>query len=227
MEIVRHRSMIVFAFTPGLARGVIHNDKTTAHMHIRLLHGADIVPHIDDLARLRLSVFREFPYLYDGTLDYETRYLTTYAASLESLFVLVLDGERVVGAATGLPMVDETAEFQRPFVEQGWDTQRIFYFGESVLLPAYRGRGFGVRFFNEREHYARQFGRFSHCAFCAVERPVDHPRRPANYQPLNEFWGRRGYRHHPRLRTEYRWRDLDEPMESAKPMSFWLKELSP
>lgn len=196
-------------------------------MHIRLLQGAVIAPHIDDLARLRLTVFREFPYLYDGSLEYEARYLATYAESPESLFVLAQDGERVVGASTGLPMADETEEFQRPFREKGWDPQRVFYFGESVLLPEYRGSGLGVRFFAEREAYARRLGRFDHCAFCAVERPADHPRRPPGYQPLNEFWARRGYRHHPELRTEYHWRDLDEQSESAKPMSFWLKELTP
>ncbi|GLZ87368.1 GNAT family acetyltransferase [Metapseudomonas resinovorans] len=196
-------------------------------MQIRLLQGAAIAPHIDDLARLRLTVFREFPYLYDGTLEYEARYLATYAKSAESLFVLALDGERVVGASTGLPMADETEAFQRPFREQGWDPQRIFYFGESVLQAEYRGTGLGVRFFAEREAYARRLGRFAHCAFCAVERPATHPRRPPGYQPLNAFWARRGYRHHPELRTEYHWRDLDEDTESAKPMSFWLKELTP
>lgn len=196
-------------------------------MQIRLLQGAAIAPHIEDLARLRLTVFREFPYLYDGTLEYEARYLATYAESPESLFVLALDGERVVGASTGLPMADETEEFQRPFRTQGWDPERIFYFGESVLLPAYRGTGLGVRFFAEREGYARRLGRFGHCAFCAVERSDEHPRRPPGYQPLNAFWTRRGYRHHPELRTEYHWRDLDEDTESAKPMSFWLKELTP
>ncbi len=196
-------------------------------MQIRLLQGADIAPHIDDLARLRLTVFREFPYLYDGTLAYEARYLATYGESPESLFVLALDGERVVGASTGLPMADETEAFQRPFREQGWDPQRIFYFGESVLQAEYRGTGLGVRFFAEREAYARRLGRFAHCAFCAVERPADHPRRPPGYQPLNEFWVRRGYRHHPELRTEFHWRDLDEEAESAKPMTFWLKELTP
>ncbi|MFC4862617.1 GNAT family N-acetyltransferase [Pseudomonas sp. MAHUQ-62] len=196
-------------------------------MQIRLLQGAAIAPHIEDLAHLRLTVFREFPYLYDGTLEYEARYLSTYAESPESLFVLALDGQRVVGASTGLPMADETEEFQRPFRERGWDPKRIFYFGESVLQAEYRGSGLGVRFFAEREGYARRLGRFRHCAFCAVERPDDHPRRPPGYQPLNEFWARRGYSHHPELRTEYHWRDLDEDSQSAKPMSFWLKELTP
>ncbi len=140
--------------------------------------------------------------------------------------MLVTDGARVVGASTALPLADETEACRRPFLEAGWDVERIFYYGESLLLPAYRGAGHGVRFFVEREAHARRLGRFDWCAFCAVQRPHDHPRRPVDYQPLDEFWNRRGYRHHPELHTEYRWRDLDEANESAKPMSFWLKRLA-
>ncbi|GAB7528905.1 GNAT family N-acetyltransferase [Pseudomonas sp. 3A(2025)] len=195
-------------------------------MHIQLLKGAQIEPFIEPLAHLRITVFREFPYLYDGTLAYEAHYLSTYLRSADSLCVLVRDEEgEVIGASTGLPLADETEAFQRPFVEAGRNTQRVFYCAESIVLPAWRGRGLGVRFFEEREAHARRLGRFDWCAFCAVQRPLDHPRRPAGYQPLDTFWARRGYRHHPELHTEYHWRDLDETEESAKPMSFWLKEL--
>lgn len=191
---------------------------------VRRFIGDTIEPFLDDVARLRITVFRDWPYLYDGTMAYESEYLQTYSASPESLFILVFDGERVIGASTGLPMADESDEFKRPFRAHGYDAERIFYFGESVLLPTYRGHGFGVRFFAEREAYARELGRFDHTAFCAVERPPDHPRRPADFTPLDRFWQRRGYIKHPELKTEYSWKDLDEPDETSKPMVFWLKE---
>lgn len=194
-------------------------------MQTIIRNGEAIGPFIPDLARLRMEVFRDFPYLYEGTADYEEKYLATYAKSPDSLFVLAFDGDSIVGASTGIPMADETAEFSAPFRAAGWDPERIFYFGESVLLPRYRGQGLGVRFFEERENYARSLGRFDHCCFCAVERPEHHPARPANYVPLNDFWSRRGYHHHPQLRTEYRWRDIGEAGETSKPMSFWLKEI--
>ena len=44
-------------------------------------------------------------------------------------------GETVVGASTAMPMSQETPEFQAPFLAQGWDVGRVFYYGESVLLP--------------------------------------------------------------------------------------------
>lgn len=200
-------------------------------MQIKTCHGSDIEPYIGDLARLRIEVFRSFPYLYDGEMDYEADYIATYARSADSFFVLALDGEQVVGASTGIAMQDETPEFQAPFIANNYDPKRIFYFGESVLLPAYRGMGIGVRFFAEREAFARQAkiagtNRFDLCCFCAVERPEDHPLRPLDYQPLNAFWNKRGYVHQPQLRTSYSWRDVGDSEETAKPMSFWLKDLA-
>jgi hypothetical protein len=82
-----------------------------------------------------------------------------------------------------------------------------------------------VRFFEEREAYARRLGRFDWCAFCAVERPKDHPLRPAGYAPLDDFWSKRGYEHRADLCTVLEWQDIGEENESGKPMSFWLKRV--
>ena len=35
-------------------------------VEIKSLSGIDATPYLDDLARLRIEVFRAFPYLYDG-----------------------------------------------------------------------------------------------------------------------------------------------------------------
>ncbi|WP_312411485.1 GNAT family N-acetyltransferase [Shinella sp.] len=192
-------------------------------MQIKIVHGDAVTPYIVDLARLRIAVFRAFPYLYEGSEDYEASYLATYAKSPESLFVLALDEDRIVGASTGVPMTDASDEFKAPFIDAGIDPQTVFYFGESVLLDSYRGRGLGVRFFEEREAYAGRLGRFDWCAFCAVERPADHPLRPAGYVPLDAFWGKRGYEKRVDLRTMLSWQDIGEAEETEKPMAFWLK----
>lgn len=190
------------------------------------VHGQDVLPYVDDLARLRIEVFRAYPYLYDGTMDYERKYLRNYCRSPESIFVLARDGDEVVGVSTGVPMEDETEEFKRPFIACALDPAHIFYFGESVLKEKYRGRGIGVCFMEERERYAQALGRFTHTAFCAVDRPADHHRRPSDYVPLDAFWTKRGYEKQPDLRTTYSWRDLDEDRESDKPMTFWMKRIA-
>jgi len=194
-------------------------------MEIRLLHGAATAPYIDDLARLRLTVLREFPYLYEWTAAHEADYLAPYAHSDRSLLVLALDEGRVVGASTGLPLADQAEAFQQPFLEQGRDPAAVYYFGGALVLPDYRNQGLGVRFFIERESYAHKLGGFECCAFYAVERPAGHPLRPVDYKPLQGFWRNRGFLHEPSLRTRHAWRDLDEADASDKIMSFWLKAL--
>lgn len=195
-------------------------------LRIDCRRGADIAAQLDALAEVRIRVFRDWPYLYEGTRDYEAQYLDVYLRSPHSLAVLVWDGEACVGASTVLPLAQAGAEAQKPFVDAGHDISRIDYFGESVLLPAYRGRGLGVKFFELREAHAREHG-LPLCAFCAVERPADHPAKPAGYIPNDAFWTRRGYRKAPEIVTAFSWPDIGEAQSSAKPMTFWLREPAP
>lgn len=185
--------------------------------------GKALEQYIPELARLRIEVFRDFPYLYDGDYDYEKKYLKTHIESPSSVIVLAFDGDKVVGASTAMAMRDEAEEMQRPFIENGYDLNDIFYCSESVLNKDYRGLGIGVRFFEEREAHAQELGGFKTIAFCCVERPENHPRRPQNHVPLDAFWTKRGYVKHPELKTSYSWKDLDDTEETPKPMTFWLK----
>lgn len=195
-------------------------------IRLERMTGARLEARLPELAQLRITVFRDFPYLYAGSLEYEERYLRTYAAAKDSVIVGAFDGERLVGASTGLPLEHEPPSLTQPFAELGYEVPKVFYFGESVLLHAYRGHGIGVGFFAEREAHARELGRFTHTAFCGVVRPPDHPRRPANYVPLDAFWRKRGYEPVPGLVGQLSWQDLDEAEETAKPMQFWIKRLT-
>jgi GNAT superfamily N-acetyltransferase len=194
-------------------------------LHVECRTGADLIADLPALARLRIRVFREYPYLYEGDVEYEERYLRTYADAPDGVMVLVRDGDRVVGASSALPLAAETPNVIEPFKSQGYRVERIFYYGESILLPEYRGRGLGRRFFDAREAHARALGRFDIACFCAVDRPDDHPRRPPGYRPLDGLWAKQGFVKQPQLRTTFSWRDLDEAEETPKPMVFWLKRL--
>lgn len=194
-------------------------------LDIRRFTGKDLHDYLDAVARLRIEVFREFPYLYDGTMDYERRYLQTYVQCPEAVVVVAFDGNEVVGASTGIPMKHEEAQFRQPFLDHGYDPERIFYCAESVLRREYRGQGVGGRFFDEREAHARALGDFDWYGFCAVERPADHPLRPAAYQGHDRFWQQRGYTRHPELGATYHWKDIDAPEQTSKRLVFWLKSV--
>ena len=118
----------------------------------------------------------------------------------------------------------ETDELKRPFLENNYNLEEVFYCSESVLNKNYRGLGLGVQFFEQREEHAKELGGFKTITFCCVERPLKHPRRPHNYVPLDSFWNKRGYFKHPELKTTYLWKDLDDTEETPKLMTFWLKK---
>ena len=192
------------------------------NLEIREVRGPELAPFIDGLGRLRIEVFREYPYLYDGSLEYEREYLKSYLNSSRSLVALILDDGAVVGATTCVALADEGPEFQEPFLKAGFDLGGICYFGESILLPAYRGRGLGKEFFKRREAHAHSLGA-KITTFCAVDRPDDHPLRPADYQPLDRLWKSQGYVKHPELQATFVWKEAGEAEESAKTLTFWLK----
>ncbi|TYT25446.1 GNAT family N-acetyltransferase [Luteimonas viscosa] len=191
---------------------------------IEVVGGAGATRYLDDVAALRMTVFREWPYLYDGDPVYERDYLAAYAGSPRSVFVLALDGARVVGAATGIPLADDAPAFQAPFIAQGLDAGEVFYFGESVLLPAYRGRGIGHAFFDGREAHARALGGFAWTAFAAVDRDPGDPRRPKTHRGNESFWSGRGYVRRPGLTMRMAWRELGNG-DRDHPLTFWMRPL--
>lgn len=194
-------------------------------MQILRLQGAEIEAHWQELAALRLQVFYEYPYLYEGDLNYERDYLKTYWESPDSLAVLVVDQGKVVGATTSLPLAHEHDEFVQPFKDAGLDPELYYYLGESVLLPEYRGQGFGHRFFDEREQRARELKRFRYSCFCAVQRSAGHPLRPDSYRELAPFWRARGYVPDSGLVARYAWKDRDSSAEDTKSLMFWVRPL--
>lgn len=191
---------------------------------LQSLSGAALLPHLDAVARLRIAVFRDWPYLYDGDLGYERGYLAAYAGSPKSMVVLAREGGTVVGASTGIPLAEDGAEFQAPFLDRGMDVAEVFYCGESVLLPAYRGRGLGHAFFDAREAHARALGRFAWTAFAAVDRDDADPRKPPGHRGNEAFWARRGYIRQPGMTMHLRWNEVGVG-EVTHRLTFWLRPL--
>ncbi|MCF8512477.1 MAG: GNAT family N-acetyltransferase [Rhodobacteraceae bacterium] len=193
-------------------------------VEVRALSGAELEAHLDDVARLRIAVFRDWPYLYDGTLDYERDYLKTYRNNAGALLVGAFDAGILVGASTSTFMEDHAEGFAAPLRQIGLAAGSIVYGAESVLLPAYRGQGLGHRFFDLREAHARDHGR-THVAFCSVVRPETHPLRPETYRTNDAFWAGRGYAKLPGVLAEFSWKDLGDAGETVKPLQFWMRAL--
>ena len=193
-------------------------------LDFRRLTGPALQDAIPAVAALRIKVFRDWPYLYDGDLEYEAEYLAPYAQNPLTVLIGAFDGPRLVGASTAMPLSAHADGFASAFAHTDLDVSKVFYCAESVLLPQFRGRGAGHAFFDLREVAARQGG-FETCVFCAVVRPADHPLRPPDYRPLDGFWRARGYRPLPDVVASFNWKDLGDANETPKPLQFWARDL--
>ena len=194
-------------------------------IRVERLTGEALARALGDVARLRIEVFRAWPYLYDGDAAYEETYLQTYRDSEDAILVGAFDGDRLIGASTGTPMQDHAEDFAAAFAGQEIPLRDIFYCAESVLLPEYRGHGIGHAFFDAREDHARALGH-RYCAFCGVQRPADHPLRPDGYQPLDPFWRKRGYTPVEGAVARFAWKDIDQAQETDHPLQFWIRRLT-
>lgn len=189
-----------------------------------VLKGSEISRYKNEIAKLRIEIFRDFPYLYEGDLEYEEKYLRVYESSESSIMVLAIKNKTVIGATTALPLKDENDYVKIPFLNSGLNIEKIFYFGESVLKKEYRGLGIGKMFFKFREEHALSFGNFDITCFCGVDRPNNHKLKPPTYQPLDLFWTSLGYRKEPKLISSFSWKDIGDSFETEKPMIYWMKE---
>ena len=194
-------------------------------VEVRLLTRSEAEARLNEMASLRINVFKDFPYIYDGSLDYEVKYLSRYLKAENAQFIAALNQQnQLVGLATCLPLSEEDNFVQKPFLDASLNLEEIFYFGESVLLPQYRGNGVGHKFFDLRELVAQNYGS-KYTYFCVVNRSEQHPLRPLEYRPLDAFWKSRGYSKIENLKSYFKWKDLDESEETPKEMIYWKRSL--
>ena len=194
------------------------------NLDVRILTGTELEASLGDIAALRISVFRDYPYLYDGDEAYERSYLAAYRDAPGAILVGAFDGARLVGASTGTPLARHDPVFAAPVAGAGYDVEQVFYCAESVLLQPFRGQGVGHRFFDLREAHARHLG-MEFAAFCGVVRPDNDPARTAAYFPLDGFWSRRGYAPIPGGVEHFGWKEIGTESEVDHVLQFWIRKL--
>jgi hypothetical protein len=193
-------------------------------MDLKTVCGGEVEPYLEDIAKLRVSVFKDFPYLYESFVQEEIGFLQPFLKEPRSAFFLAIDQGRVVGASSCMPLANDVDGICSPLLNEKEDIHSIMYFPESVLLKTYRGKGIGVRFFRNREMFSLKKG-FRKAVFCAVERPTDHPLKPKNYRSLESFWKNRGYRRKTKVYAKMKWKDVDCCKADFKKMIYWEKIL--
>lgn len=197
---------------------------STQNITIQALTGQEAKRYFDDIARIRLTLFREYPYLYKGTVTYEEEYLETYFKSPHTAILLVFDGDKVVGFSNSIPLTEESDEMKAPFIQKGLNLNDYLYIGEVMIYTAYRGQGILRKFFEFHEAKARKEG-CKYTVFMTVERPDDHPCKPDKYKSLDTTWRHFGYELIPGLQIQLAWTQVDTNRETDNTLSIWQKTI--
>jgi GNAT superfamily N-acetyltransferase len=188
--------------------------------NMQLIRGLEIENHIDDLGRFRIEIFREYPYLYDGSIEYERVYLRRYSRNPESLLLILQDACGILGACTGIPLTGEDIEFQNAFVGENKD--EVYYIGEIMLRAGSRGQGLGSSLLSTALSLI-DLNRFKKVSLCTVDRGLNHPRQPGNYCPPDYLWKKYGFAKSSNLKANLAWKDIGDEIETLKPMNIWFK----
>lgn len=198
--------------------------ETKSSVKIKILCGREVIPYIHKVAELRIAVFREYPYLYDGELSYEERYVHMYSQTKDAILVIAEHNHEVVGAITGLPLAESQKEIKALFIKNDIPSERFFYLGEIILLQEYRRKKIGDLMYQQFEKALEEMEFYEKIAICEVVRAENDLRKPLDYKSLDRFWSRRGYVKHPDLVVYFSWREIGGAGEVKHPMVFWIKD---
>lgn len=189
-----------------------------------LLTGFALGGSLDDLASLRINVFREYPYLYDGVREDELKYLRLYMGTPDAFVISVKDGGNMVGAATGVPLCYEHDSLIVPFKGTSYSVEELFYVGELLFYPKYRACGLGIRLLEQVVEHVRSLGKYRYLTCATVVRPDRHLLCPESYIKIDRFLARTGFELLPGVTASFAWKEADGN-NYDHPMQFWIKEL--
>lgn len=200
-------------------------EKIMSELDIKILHGNEAKPFLNDIAQMRIEMFREFPYLYDGSIEYERNYLEGYFSSPSSTIILGFSGKRLIAFSSSIALNDEMDEIKQPFIDQKLPLKDYFYIGEMMIQPEFRGKGLLRQFFDTQENYAKQNG-YKHSVFMTVRRSDEHIERPEDYKDIAPIWRHFEYEILPNMQIDMPWQRVDTGKEEMNVLDVWYKKIN-
>lgn len=199
-------------------------------MDINIYCGVKLKKYIDTVSMLRIKIFKEFPYLYEGELNYERSYLEGYCQDPYSMLAVALINGNVVGVSTGIPLLSSStiiSDAKKVFSQKNVDINDYYYYGEVMILPEFRGQGIIKKLYSAQDELIKTWG-FNHVSILTVVRENNHPLKPRGYKSSDKMWRYLGFIRN-NLTIQYSWPTL-QPDNSVKDtintLEFWTKSFS-
>ncbi|MDQ5890937.1 MAG: hypothetical protein QG604_811 [Candidatus Dependentiae bacterium] len=196
---------------------------------LKTFTGEQARPYIEHIAHLRITMFKEFPYLYEGSFDGEKKHLETYCSSPKYLVLLLLKDTHVVGFFNAIPLAengpDSLSEIQAPFIAQGIDMAPYLYVGEVMVLKEFRRPHLIQFLYAYGEALARELGK-DYLIFAMVKRPREHLARPADYQSLELLCAYFGFAIMKGMEIHASWKQIDTQKKEPNTLAIWCKKVT-
>lgn len=208
----------------AVAQSSEHNE-----YQIKILVGNQIEEIIPFWAHLRLVYFREYPYLYDGTLDAELAYCKEVMSYKDAAIAVAYCDEQPIGLLSGSSLVNFEDHFGNAegFKTAHLDATTFYYFGEGIVLPDHRNKGLGTQLSKQLESWVITQGYTNGCF--VSESHETHPLKPHNYKEHDSLWHALGYEKTD-ISVTFSWNTIQPDGSSRNQdhsMPYWIKLLTP
>ena len=178
------------------------------NIRIEIITSLKIASYIDKVSEMRLRIFKEYPYLYYGTMAAEKNYMMLYTTDAKATLALAYDDNKIIGISTGIPLLsnaDIINDCPNLLMESGEVPADYYYYGEILLEREYRGYGISSRLYAAQDLLVKKWG-FNKCCILTVMRDMQHPLKPENYQCTENIWKHLSFKQfeHP-ITTMFTW----------------------
>jgi phytanoyl-CoA hydroxylase len=170
------------------------NSRACAY-RIELFSGDSFKEYIPFIARMRCEAYREYPYLYEGTLAQEEAYLTWLSRLKHTGIAIAFFNNTPIGFLSGTSLLDFDEHFSGAaalFNKEGLDAATYYYFTDVIIEPEHQGNGLSKKLFDLFESHSHLLGYTNACF--VTEAHERHPLKPTDYRDLSPLWTRFGYK---------------------------------
>ncbi len=197
------------------------------NLSIKVFKGDEISPYVKGITDIAIEVYKEYPYLYDGTEEEYLPFIDYYSHSSFGIASLLFDGDRPVGVAIGMPLNEMRDRFKDPLLAARPDEnlEKIYYLGEFLLINEYRGKGYGKKLYKQLENLVKENGEYSKLCFCKIVEWDYHPLMPNGYLPMDGFWIKQGFEICDDITVSVYWDDVGTNENSIHHLVYWMKNL--
>lgn len=197
-------------------------------LSVKTLRGKSIAPYLHNITDLCVQIYKEYPYLYEGTSEEYFPFIEYYAQSENGIACLLFDKDRPVGVAIGMPINEMREKYKGPFMNARphENLGEIFYLGEYLLLKDYRGKGLGKEIYLEFERSVKKNQNMKKICFCKIDESNQTNLEIENYKPLDGFWVKNGFKKCDDITVSVDWQNVGELNDSPHILIYWLKPFS-